>query len=107
MKINPHLAMGALLLAAAITNISYADTELENASLARIINVLNSLTPLINEAKQQQDKTTRVQFQYSALQLDINKIKTGIAEKLQTQTVEPRAVSPISGDYLVQKGKHS
>lgn len=106
MKILSHLTVGGMLLAILFANISHADTELENASLARIITVLNSLTPLIQEAQRQQDKSARVQFQYSTLQSDINKIKAGIAEKLQTQTIEPRTVAPVQGDYLIQRGKH-
>jgi RAQPRD family integrative conjugative element protein len=107
MKILSHYLVGGLLIAACLVNSAYADTELENAALTRIVTVLNSLTPLINEAISQQDKTTRVQFQYDALQADINKIKSGIAEKLQVQTIEPRVVTPIQGDYLIQRGKHT
>ena len=47
---------------------AYADTDLENANLARIRHVLNSLTPLINEAEQQQNNLARVQFRYDWLQ---------------------------------------
>jgi RAQPRD family integrative conjugative element protein len=80
-----------------------ADTDLENEDLIRIIQVLNSLTPIIDEAKLQQDKNTRIQFQYDRLQSDIQKIKAGIEEKLHKTTMEPRVVTPISGDYLTQK----
>lgn len=107
MKIHTcFMASGILLASLFISNV-YADTELENAALSRVITVLNSLTPLIQEAERQQDKSTRVQFQYAALQADINKIKAGIAEKLQTQTIEPRMVAPVDGDYLVQRGRHT
>jgi RAQPRD family integrative conjugative element protein len=97
-------AFAFLILSAAPV---YADTDLENAALARIVNVLNSVSPLIDEAERQQDKTARVQFQYQALRADINKIKTGIEQKLQTTSIEPRVVLPIQGDYLKQKGTHA
>jgi RAQPRD family integrative conjugative element protein len=97
-------AFAFLILSAAPV---YADTDLENAALARIINVLNSASPLIDEAERQQDKTARVQFKYQTLRSDLNKIKTGITQKLQTTSIEPRVVTPIQGDYLKQRGKHS
>lgn len=80
-----------------------ADTDLENEDLVRIIQVLNSLTPIIQEAKVQQNKNTRIHFQYDLLQSDIQKIKAGIKEKLNKTTMEPRVVTPVSGDYLIQK----
>lgn len=84
----------------------YADSELENASLARIVNVLNSLNPLIDEAQRQQDKNTRVQFQYDVLKNDLLKIKAGINAKLKQVSIEPRVVTPLQGDYLTFHGKH-
>jgi RAQPRD family integrative conjugative element protein len=107
MTIFSRLIAGGLLLALCFTGSVYADTELENAALARVITVLNSLTPLINEAERQQDKNARIQFQYKQLRNDINQIKSGIAEKLQTQTIEPRTIKSIDGDYLVQRSKHT
>lgn len=106
MTIISRIMVSSLLLVLFFTHNACADTDLENAALARVITVLNLLTPLINEAERQQDKNTRVQFQYNQLRQDINQIKTGIAEKLQTQTIEPRAVVAIKGDYLVQRGRH-
>jgi RAQPRD family integrative conjugative element protein len=84
----------------------YADTDLENTDLARIVNILNSINPLLDEAERQQDKTARVQFQYQALRADLNQIKIGITQKLQTTSIEPRVVMPIQGDYLKQRGSH-
>jgi len=83
----------------------YADTDLENANLARIKHVLDSLTPLINEAEQQQNKLARVQFRYDWLRKDIKDIKNGIDEKLKQLPIEPRNVMPLQGDYLTYQHK--
>lgn len=88
------------------SNLVLADTELENEALTRTIHVLDSLKPLINEAERQQDKNTRTQFQYDALRQDLEKIKTGINEKLNPITIEPRVVTPIDGDYVRFQEKH-
>lgn len=97
------IGIGVMLFC--VYSIAQADTELENAALARVVQVLNSLGPLINEAERQQDQNTHIQFQYDALRSDLNKIKDGIHQKLQPPSVEPRTVAPIEGDYLTLKGK--
>lgn len=84
---------------------AFADTDMENASLARIKQVLNSLTPLINEAEHQQNVETRVQFRYDWLRKDIKSIKNGIDEKSKQIPIEPRNVMPLQGDYLTYKHK--
>lgn len=98
-------SVALFLLLGAHLPLAYADTELENTSLARIRNILNSLTPLINEAELQQDKSMRVQFRYEWLRSDINQIKQGIDQKLNTPSVQPRVIQPIKGDYLTLKSK--
>jgi RAQPRD family integrative conjugative element protein len=97
-----------LLTLTFILNPSYADADpdLENEDLRCIVNVLNSLTPIIQEARLQQTQDTRIEFQYSALQSDLNKIKAGIEQKLNPVTVEPRIISPVKGDYIIQKTLH-
>lgn len=84
---------------------AHADTETENTALIRIINILNLLTPLINQAEQAQDKRTRIQFRYDLLRRDVNQIKQGIDQKLNPPTIQPRTVQPINGDYLTMQQK--
>lgn len=84
----------------------YADTEIENEDLVRITRVLNSLTPLINEAEQQSDPNGRVAFNYNELRSDINKIKQGIQKKWDPSlTLEPQVVKPLNGDYIALRSK--
>ncbi len=84
---------------------TYADTELEHTALARVLNVLDSLTPLINEAESQQEQHARLQFHYDWLRDDINQIKQGIEQKLKTPCIEPRIIKPLKGDYLELQSK--
>lgn len=81
------------------------ETDRENVALARMYTILSQLTPLINEAKYYQKKQTRVQFCYEALQHDIEHIKQGIEAKFHPESIEPRFISPIQGDYLRFKPK--
>jgi RAQPRD family integrative conjugative element protein len=88
-----------------LTNISIvlADTETENAMLTRVNQILNSLTPIINAAEQQQEENTRITFNYDCLRHDISLIKQGIEQKVTLSNIEPQKISPIKGDYIDNK----
>ncbi len=107
MKSVPWLSLGMLVITLLQSPISFADEELENADLSKIVHVLDSLNPLINQAEQQQDKNLRMQFNYAALRSDIDKVKKGIRRKWQSPAIEPRPVTPMQGDYLQLQSKHA
>ena len=107
MKRLAWLPLGILLMAVLSPPVCLADADLENASLSNIIHVLDSLTPLINQAEQQHDPTARVQFNYPALREDIQKIKQGVRRKWEHAPLEPHPVAPIQGDYLHLQSKHA
>lgn len=90
-----------LLLICLLSISARADTALENETLARIVHVLDSLQPLIQEAQAQQESGERVQFDYVALRQDIQRVKTGIQRKFAENRLEPRIIKPIQGDYLI------
>lgn len=87
--------------------------EQEHIYLVQLMNQLNALVPVIRSTQKAQPKNQRVSFHYSAwldgkgqkhngLLEDIQAIKKGVAEKLNTVAIEPRFVAPIQGDYLDQ-----
>ncbi len=80
---------------------------LEKRTLAQIVTLLNRITPLVTQAQQFQDPTARVQFQFTALQQDINNMKAGINQALDVNNVTlltPQQVTPIEGHYLTVAG---
>lgn len=89
-----------LLSISGYTSSVYADTEAENATLARIAHELDALQPLINEAQSEQPRYARVRFNYDKLRADVNKIKQGINQQLSNSPIEPRTIAPLSGDYV-------
>lgn len=91
------LLLSSLMLL--FSDLSFANTSLEDSYLLQIINQLEAIQPLILAAEKAQPKNQRVQFHYSEVLTDIEKIKTGIQEKLHHAVIEPRTVSPIKGDY--------
>lgn len=82
-----------------------ADTENEQVLLAQIVQKLNALTPLINQAQSQAAPDSRLIFNYDALRADLDKIKAGINQPLSANALEPRPVAPLSGDYVSLRGQ--
>jgi RAQPRD family integrative conjugative element protein len=76
-----------------------ADRDAERTALAKIKHELESLKPLIEEAKAQADRDARVQFQYDWLALDLKRISLGIQEHLLAPSTQPRSFPPLKGDY--------
>lgn len=92
-----------LCLAAAMP--SMADTASENAGLARIIPILDSLNPLIHAAEVQAEPKARVKFRYDWLRQDLAKIRAGLVQKIQLPQIEPRIVDPLKGDFVEMGGQ--
>jgi RAQPRD family integrative conjugative element protein len=89
---------------------SFADEAQEKMYLNQLLNQLDAMQPLIIAAQKSEPKNARIQFHYTrfrdvqgkphnGLLEDIQAIRAGVAQKLNSVTVEPRAVSPIKGDY--------
>jgi len=89
---------------------SFANTVDENVYLKQIVNQLDAVQPLILAAQRAQPKNQRVQFHYekykdnhgklhNGLLEDIQAIKSGINQKLNQVSVEPRQVVALKGDY--------
>lgn len=94
------------ILALTAMPLSLADSENENATLQLVINELDAIKPQIVSAKQAADSSARLQFNYAALLSDIKRIQSGIRAKIQHQTIQPRVVTPLKGDYLTLKATY-
>lgn len=92
-----HIVLIAVLLGCPIS--VFADSDAERSALAKIKHEIESLKPLIEEAKAQADKDARVQFQYDWLTLDLDRISLGIQEHLSAPSTQPRSFPPLKGDY--------
>lgn len=86
-----------LVLIFRVTSV-HADVDGERTALAQLVHELDALLPLVAKAQAQAEQTTRVQFQYDWLLLDIERIKLGIQEHL-TAPKQARRVPPLQGDY--------
>jgi RAQPRD family integrative conjugative element protein len=98
MRITQRLLLGLLGTVLSV-QLALADADGERAVLARIIHELQSIDPLITEAASQANPDARVRFQYDWLRQDLDRIRLGIQEHVDTPRSEPRTFPPLRGDY--------
>ncbi|MES9885869.1 MAG: RAQPRD family integrative conjugative element protein [Candidatus Sedimenticola sp. 6PFRAG1] len=98
MRITQVLILG-LIGTALPVQFAVADADGERAALARIIHELQAIQPLITEAESQANPDARIRFQYDWLRQDLNRIRLGIQEHIDTPRSEPRTFPPLRGDY--------
>ena len=100
---------------ACFTNSFASDTQ-ERIYLVQILNQLSAIQPFVIAAAKEQPINLRTKFHYARYQddqghwhngllEDIQSIKQGVEEKLNSALVEPRVITPISGDYLERDNK--
>ena len=76
-----------------------ADADGEREVLARISHELQTIRPLIDQAASQANPDARIRFQYDWLRQDLDRIRLGIQEHIDTPRSEPRTFPPLRGDY--------
>jgi RAQPRD family integrative conjugative element protein len=81
------------------TSTVLADAESEHAALAQLTHELDALAPLIKKAQTQANPDARIRFQYSWLNNDLERMKTGIREHINAPRTYPRTFPPLKGDY--------
>ena len=98
MQISQVLILG-LIGTVLPVQFAIADAEGERAAMARAIHELQAIQPLITEAESQANPDARVRFQYDWLRQDLDRIRLGIQEHIDTPRAEPRTFPPLRGDY--------
>ena len=94
-----------------VCSISHADTEQMNETLLRIVNQLDAILPLIDEAERQQPQNERFMFHFSefegsdgkihqGLREDVMSMKEALIQQMNAPSVDPDTVSPISNDFI-------
>ena len=90
----------AALIATLVPPISSADAATERAELVRLLHEIENLEALVARAEASAVSTQRIRFQYSWLRGDLEKVKAGLREYLDTAPVTPRVPAPLAGDYI-------
>lgn len=103
--------ISAFFLIMGISPSAPASQELLNEQLVRIINQLNAIKPIIEEAERYQSKNAPVKLHLKAFQgadgkrhngvsEDIELIKKGLVSYLNKPVIAPKKVEPIAGDFI-------
>ncbi len=98
MRITQLLFFGLLGMALPV-QFAVADADGERAALARIINELQAIEPMITKAESQANPDARIRFQYVWLRQDLDRVRLGIQEHIDTPRSQPRTFPPLRGDY--------
>lgn len=89
-----------MLCALAMPSISSAvDRYGEREMLARIVQELEHINSMLDQAESLSDPDARIQFQYGPLRRDLMTIRHGLETHLLTPDHQPRNFAPLSGDY--------
>tara|TARA_R110002167_G_scaffold93474_7_gene250490 strand:- start:3685 stop:4029 length:345 start_codon:yes stop_codon:yes gene_type:complete len=100
-----------LCISGACLAVSNADNAQMKQTMTKIVNQLEMIKPLIDQAQDEQDPHQRVMFHFDSwtdangkrhngLRQDINQIESGVVTGINRASVEPRRFRPINGDYI-------
>lgn len=101
--------LGLLLCFTSIS--AFAESEKLNETLVRIINQINAIQPLLDEAKQEIDPTARIQLhiegfegadgqKHPGLCDDLLSIRNALIDYINHPVVAPRTVEPLAMDFI-------
>ena len=77
----------------------HADIVAVREALEQIVEELTELDKLIDKAERESDPTQRIRFRYDWLRKDLERVKDGIQDHLDSPSTEPRTFEPLQGDY--------
>ena len=89
----------------------HADSEQMNETLVRLVNQLDVLLPLVDEAERQQPQNERFMFHFVSfegsdgkmhpgLREDIMSMKAALIQQINQPAVDPESVSPVTNDFI-------
>jgi hypothetical protein len=106
-----RLITGIMLSLSLIT--AHANDEALNQTLVRIINQLNAIMPLLDEAKTEIEPNTRIQLHVEAfegtdgkthpgLRNDLLSIRNALIDYINKPAIEPKTIKPLALDFIGQ-----
>ena len=90
---------------------SYASDAALNQTLVRIINQINAVMPLLDEAQGEIEPNTRIQLhidtfegsdgkQHAGLRQDLLSIRNALIDYINKPTIEPKTIKPLALDFI-------
>ena len=100
-----------LLLSFVITTQAFATDDQMKASLVKMIEALQAIKPLIDEAAAEQPSNPRVMIHFDnwvdgagvkhlGLKADLDAIQQALITAVNRETIEPRVFAPLTHDFV-------
>lgn len=105
------IMLSAILLLLGLTkSVSASEPEL-NQTLVRVINQINAILPLLDEAKEEVKPDSRIMFQvesfigadgkkHPGLRDDLLSIRNSLIAFINAPALEPKNIKPLALDYV-------
>ncbi len=106
MKLVLFVGLSTVGFLLGVANVADGLEEAEMMTLNKVIVEINYLEELVKEAKRNQNPSSRVQFDYSQLLLDLDRVRDGVADHLDKPWInqrEIRDIEEIVGNYGAQQ----
>ncbi|HAT1863917.1 TPA: hypothetical protein ACIZBI_003142 [Legionella pneumophila] len=100
-----------LLLILSLPMASHASDDALNQTLVRIINQINAIMPLLDEAKTEIEPNTRIQLHiehfegsdgktHPGLRTDLLSIRNALIDYINKPAIEPKTIKPLALDFI-------
>lgn len=100
-----------ILMLCFLSTASFADDERLNETLVRIINQINAIQPLLDEAKKEVNPAARIRLhievfegsdgqKHPGLRDDLLSIRSSLIDYINHPVVAPRTIEPLATDFI-------
>lgn len=100
-----------LILMLSLPLASHASEEALNQTLVRVINQINAVMPLLDEAQSEIEPNTRIQLHiesfegadgknHAGLRNDLLAIRNALIDYINKPAIEPKTIKPLSLDFI-------
>lgn len=100
-----------LVLMLSLPLASHASEEALNQTLVRVINQINAVMPLLDEAQSEIEPNTRIQLHiesfegadgktHAGLRNDLLAIRNALIDYINKPAIEPKTIKPLSLDFI-------
>lgn len=100
-----------LMLMLSLPLVSHASEEALNQTLVRVINQINAVMPLLDEAQSEIEPNTRIQLHiesfegadgktHAGLRNDLLAIRNALIDYINKPAIEPKTIKPLSLDFI-------
>ncbi|MFO8671928.1 hypothetical protein SC848_00860 [Legionella pneumophila serogroup 1] len=100
-----------LILILSLPLAAHAQEDALNQTLVRVINQINAIMPLLDEAQTEIEPNTRIQLHienfessdgktHAGLRTDLLSIRNALIDYINKPAIEPKAIKPLALDFI-------